>query len=163
VYIFRRAGIGLHQYSFYMTSRMPTRAASRSLPLSGSRSDAVKMCHGHPHHHACGHQSVRWHYCPKAVIDLITGYETACDKTTFATSQLSKIDCPLQTCEFRAYGGSWTCCACGQGPNTQGWCAYSRPRWEENRETGDWAWVDACDHGCCRNCTATCELHLLIT
>jgi len=115
----------------------------------------IPMCHGHPHHHPCGHQSVKWHYCPRALIDLDTGYETSCDKATFASSQPSKASCPLQKCEFKTHGTRWICCACKQGPNERGWCAFDRPHWEQNHLTGDWAWVESCDHGCCKNCTGS--------
>ncbi len=117
------------------------------------------MCHGHPRHHPCGHQSVTWHYCPRASIDLATGYETPCNKTTFASSQPSKTKCPLQNCEFKTHGGSWICCVCKQGPNTQGWCAFKSPTpsWQRNHITQKDEWVESCDHGCCKNCTRLCE------
>lgn len=112
------------------------------------------MCHGHPHYHCCGHQSVTWHYCPSAGIDLKTGYETPCPNTTFATSQPSTSSCPLANCDFRsAGGGGWTCCICG-GWNTGGWCGNTspNPKWEQNPITNEWEWIERCDHGCCRNC-----------
>ncbi|KAK4229777.1 hypothetical protein QBC38DRAFT_76001 [Podospora fimiseda] len=110
------------------------------------------MCHGHPHHHPCGHQSVNWHYCPSALIDLETGYETPCSNITFAGSQPSNSSCLLANCD---YGGSaWTCCNCG-GRNTSGWCTNisPNPRFEKNAITNDFEYVETCDHGCCRNCT----------
>ncbi|KAL2175174.1 uncharacterized protein P884DRAFT_228764 [Thermothelomyces heterothallicus CBS 202.75] len=112
------------------------------------------MCHGHPYHHTCGHQSVNWHYCPSALIDLETGYETPCHNTTFAASQASASPCPLANCDFRSAGsGGWTCCKCG-GRNDSGWCvnASPEPRWEMNPVTNEWEWLDRCDHGCCRSC-----------
>ncbi|KAL2162889.1 hypothetical protein VTH06DRAFT_6725 [Thermothelomyces fergusii] len=112
------------------------------------------MCHGHPHHHSCGHQSVTWHYCPSAVIDLETGYETPCHNITFAASQPVSSPCPLANCDFRSTGGGgWTCCKCG-GRNDGGWCvnASPEPRWEMNPVTKEWEWMEKCDHGCCRNC-----------
>ncbi|KAK4157546.1 hypothetical protein C8A00DRAFT_40121 [Chaetomidium leptoderma] len=112
------------------------------------------MCHGHPHCHACGHQSVTWHYCPSALIDLQTGYETPCPNLTFAASQSSTATCPLANCDFRsAGGGAWTCCKCG-GRNGGGWCqnASPNPKWEKNPITGEWEWIESCDHGCCRGC-----------
>ncbi len=113
----------------------------------------VKMCHGHPHNHICGHQSVTWHYCPKAAIDLTTGYETTCKKTTFASSQPSSAGCPLQNCEFNACGGSWTCCVCKQGPNTLGWCSFIHNSWRMNSMTQEWEWIQTCGHGYCKDCT----------
>ncbi|AEO63168.1 uncharacterized protein THITE_2108070 [Thermothielavioides terrestris NRRL 8126] len=112
------------------------------------------MCHGHPHYHSCGHQSVTWHYCPSALIDLTTGYETPCPNITFAASQLSSSSCPLANCDFRSTGGGvWTCCKCG-GRNNGGWCKNmsSDPKWEKNPITNEWEWIERCDHGCCRNC-----------
>ncbi|KAL2195129.1 hypothetical protein P885DRAFT_40972 [Corynascus similis CBS 632.67] len=112
------------------------------------------MCHGHPHYHSCGHQSVTWHYCPSALIDLETGYETPCPNITFATSQSSTSPCPLANCDFRSAGGGWwTCCKCG-GRNDSGWCmnVSSEPRWEKNSTTDEWEWSERCDHGCCRSC-----------
>ncbi|KAK4040641.1 hypothetical protein C8A01DRAFT_46106 [Parachaetomium inaequale] len=112
------------------------------------------MCHGHPHHHSCGHQSVTWHYCPSALIDLVTGYETPCPNITSAASQPSTSSCPLANCDFRsAGGGGWTCCKCG-GRNNSGWCKNMSPvpRWEKNPITNEREWIERCDHGCCRNC-----------
>ncbi|KAL2268905.1 hypothetical protein VTJ83DRAFT_3751 [Remersonia thermophila] len=110
------------------------------------------MCHGHPHNHPCGHQSVTWHYCPSAVIDLSTGYETPCQNITFAVSQSSSASCPLANCDFRhTYGEGWTCCQCG-GRNGGGWCSNMRPRQERNALTGGLDWVERCDHGCCVSC-----------
>jgi hypothetical protein len=45
------------------------------------------MCHEHPRYHSCSHQSVRWHYCPSALIDLETCYQAPCPNITFAASQ----------------------------------------------------------------------------
>ncbi|KAK4119220.1 hypothetical protein N657DRAFT_627281 [Parathielavia appendiculata] len=112
------------------------------------------MCHGHPHYHSCGHQSVTWHYCPSALIDLETGYETPCSNITFAASQPSTASCPLANCDFRsASGGGWTCCKCG-GRNRSGWCMNMspNPRWDKNPITNEWEWIERCDHGCCRSC-----------
>ncbi|KAF7553828.1 hypothetical protein G7Z17_g3344 [Cylindrodendrum hubeiense] len=66
------------------------------------------MCHGHPRHHPCAHTSINWHYCPSALIDLETGYETPCQHTTFAPAQSISSDCPLQNCQFKDKGGTWT-------------------------------------------------------
>ncbi|KAH6611666.1 hypothetical protein B0J18DRAFT_84362 [Chaetomium sp. MPI-SDFR-AT-0129] len=112
------------------------------------------MCHGHPHYHSCGHQSVTWHYCPSALIDLETGYETPCPSITFATSQSSTTACPLANCDFRSTGTQgWTCCKCG-GRNDSGWCknVFAEPKWNKNPITNEWEWMERCDHGCCRNC-----------
>ncbi|EFX00493.1 hypothetical protein CMQ_7495 [Grosmannia clavigera kw1407] len=104
------------------------------------------MCYGHPHHHLCSHQSVKWHYCPRAKIDVTTGHATICDKTTYAISQPSKAACPLKNCHFKELGGVWDCCQCKQGPNTLGWCTF--PKWPGYQD-----WVETCDHGCCKHCT----------
>jgi hypothetical protein len=122
--------------------------------LSSVHSSQPAMCHGHPHYHSCGHQSVTWHYCPSALIDLETGYETPCPNITFAASQPSTANCPLANCDFRsAGGGGWTCCKCG-GRNSSGWCKNMslNPRWEKNPITDEWEWIERCDHGCCRGC-----------
>jgi hypothetical protein len=121
------------------------------------------MCHGHPHIHPCGHQSVNWHYCPSALIDLETGYETPCPNITFASSQPVTSNCPLVNCDFRnAGGGSWICCNCG-GKNTGGWCLHelSNPRTERNPLTNEWEEIRRCDHGCCRNCIKESKYPLL--
>jgi hypothetical protein len=26
------------------------------------------------------------------------------------------------------------------------------PKWEKNRVTNEWEWIERCDHGCCRSC-----------
>ncbi|KAK4645736.1 hypothetical protein QC761_204180 [Podospora bellae-mahoneyi] len=111
------------------------------------------MCHGHPHIHGCGHQSMTWHYCPSALIDLETGYETACSNVTFAAPQPSNAACVLINCDYRSGGTGWTCCNCG-GRNTSGWCKNMspNPKWEKNTITNEWEWIETCDHGCCRNC-----------
>ncbi|KAL6920957.1 hypothetical protein FSST1_004983 [Fusarium sambucinum] len=111
------------------------------------------MCHGHPRHHPCAHTSINWHYCPSALIDLETGYETPCSKMSFAAAQPTKSDCPLQNCQFKSKGGSWTCCACQQGPNTQGWCTKPLSRLTMNPESFSLETVETtCDHGCCSEC-----------
>lgn len=111
------------------------------------------MCHGHPRYHPCGHSSLVWYYCPSALIDLETGYETPCRNVSFAPAQSSNLDCPLQNCFFGEKGGSWICCQCKQGPNNQGWCttpaagietASIEYLVEEDQKT--------CDHGCCDQC-----------
>jgi len=51
----------------------------------------LAMCHGHPHCYSCGHQSMEWHHCPSAVMNLETGYETPCPNITFAASQPSLL------------------------------------------------------------------------
>ncbi|KAF4968726.1 hypothetical protein FSARC_3943 [Fusarium sarcochroum] len=111
------------------------------------------MCHGHPRHHPCSHTSINWHYCPSALIDLETGYETPCSNMSFAAAQPTKSDCPLQNCQFKSKGGSWTCCACQQGPNTQGWCTMPLSRLTMNPESFSVETVEStCDHGCCNRC-----------
>ncbi|OAA65655.1 hypothetical protein SPI_02442 [Niveomyces insectorum RCEF 264] len=105
------------------------------------------MCYGHPHHHPCGHQSVKWHYCPRATIDASTGHATVCRKTTYAGSQPSKARCPLQNCYFKELGGVWDCCQCQNGPNTQGWCMFPLT------QAVNAGWTETCGHGCCKNCT----------
>lgn len=113
------------------------------------------MCHGHPREHPCGHQSVIWHYCPTAVIDLETGYQTTCDFVSFAGSLPSTANCPLLHCDFHNAGdGKWTCCNCG-ARNSTGWCTSMspNPRWEQNTISDESEGVNKCDHGCCRNCT----------
>lgn len=118
------------------------------------------MCYGHPHHHPCGHQSVKWHYCPRAKIDVTTGHATVCNKTTYAISQPAKTRCPLKNCHFKEVGGVWDCCTCKQGPNTQGWCTFSNPSWKKNFQKDEYEWVETCDHGCCKNCTRSGMFHL---
>ncbi|KAF4975053.1 hypothetical protein FZEAL_8122 [Fusarium zealandicum] len=111
------------------------------------------MCHGHPRHHPCAHTSINWHYCPSALIDLETGYETPCSNISFAAAQPTTTDCPLQNCQFKNKGGSWTCCSCQQGPNTQGWCTMPLSRFEMNRDSFSVEAVETtCDHGCCSQC-----------
>ncbi|KAK7402720.1 hypothetical protein QQX98_011542 [Neonectria punicea] len=111
------------------------------------------MCHGHPRHHPCSHTSINWHYCPSALIDLETGYETPCRNSTFAPSQPNNSDCPLQNCQFKNKGGSWTCCSCQQGPNTMGWCTMPSNRFQMNPESFSVEAVETtCDHGCCSEC-----------
>ncbi|KAK0735394.1 hypothetical protein B0T21DRAFT_290032 [Apiosordaria backusii] len=111
------------------------------------------MCHGHPHVHVCGHQSMTWHYCPSALIDLGTGYETACSNVTFAAPQPSNAACFLANCDYHGAGTGWMCCHCG-GRNDSGWCKNMspNPKWEKNIITNEWEWIETCDHGCCRNC-----------
>ncbi len=92
------------------------------------------------------------------MIDLGTGYEEPCKNVSYASAQPTNGDCPLQNCQFKAMGGSWTCCACKQGPNTQGWCAMPMSRWEKNKETYEYEYKErTCDHGCCKNCTRVGE------
>lgn len=111
------------------------------------------MCHGHPRHHPCAHTSINWHYCPSALIDLETGYETPCRNTTFAPAQPISTDCPLQNCQFKDKGGSWTCCSCKQGPNTRGWCTMPMSRVQRNPESMAFEEMEStCDHGCCTQC-----------
>ncbi|KAF4464240.1 hypothetical protein FALBO_8927 [Fusarium albosuccineum] len=111
------------------------------------------MCHGHPRHHPCSHTSINWHYCPSALIDLETGYETPCSNISFAAAQPTNTDCPLQNCQFKDKGGSWTCCSCQQGPNTQGWCTMPLSRLSMNPESFNVEAVETtCDHGCCSKC-----------
>ncbi|KZL84441.1 hypothetical protein CI238_03580 [Colletotrichum incanum] len=108
------------------------------------------MCHGHPRWHPCSHTSINWHYCPSALIDLETGVETPCTHLSYATAQPSNADCPLLNCQFKAMGGTWTCCQCGQGPNDQGWCTTPMPNQGQGAISTEEA--KTCDHGCCANC-----------
>ncbi|KAK2002772.1 hypothetical protein LX36DRAFT_727723 [Colletotrichum falcatum] len=108
------------------------------------------MCHGHPRWHPCSHTSINWHYCPSALIDLETGVETPCTHLSYATGQPSNADCPLLNCQFKALGGTWTCCQCGQGPNDQGWCTRLMP--EQDAEGTTTGAAKTCDHGCCVEC-----------
>ncbi|KAI2643739.1 hypothetical protein GGS21DRAFT_34359 [Xylaria nigripes] len=108
------------------------------------------MCHGHPHYHPCSHTSVKWLYCPEAVFDLKTGYETPCANPIYSTAQPVNSDCPLQNCNFKALKGSWNCCVCGQGPNTQGWCTVMSWVVDVNPLTGVEENMEVpCGHGCC--------------
>jgi hypothetical protein len=113
----------------------------------------LKMCHGHPRYHACAHTSLIWYYCPSAKIDLETGYETPCRNATFAPAQSSSLSCPLKNCQFADKGGSWVCCKCNQGPNTQGWCSTPMTDIQDDLDAlslgGD---QRTCDHGCCDDC-----------
>ncbi|KAK2737477.1 hypothetical protein CKAH01_07548 [Colletotrichum kahawae] len=108
------------------------------------------MCHGHPRWHPCSHTSINWHYCPSALIDLETGVETPCTHLSYATAQPSNADCPLLNCQYKAMGGTWTCCQCGQGPNTQGWCTMPKPVQDSNGMSTEE--TKTCDHGCCAEC-----------
>lgn len=111
------------------------------------------MCHGHPRYHECAHTSLVWYYCPSAKIDLETGYETPCRNATFAPAQSSSLSCPLKNCQFADKGGSWICCKCNQGPNTQGWC--STPLADIPDDLGSLRIGSdqrTCDHGCCDDC-----------
>ncbi|KAI1420912.1 hypothetical protein F5Y12DRAFT_787893 [Xylaria sp. FL1777] len=112
------------------------------------------MCHGHPHYHPCNHTSVKWLYCPEANFDLATGYEAPCANPIYSTPQPSKTDCPLKNCNFKALKGSWCCCVCGQGPNTQGWCTVVRRAMDWNPLTKTMENMDVpCGHGCCGECS----------
>ncbi|KAL0932596.1 uncharacterized protein CTRU02_211559 [Colletotrichum truncatum] len=112
------------------------------------------MCHGHPRWHPCSHTSINWHYCPAALIDLETGVETPCTHLSYAAAQSSNSDCPLLNCQFKAMGGNWTCCQCGQGPNTQGWCTMPKQPQDINGMFTEE--VKTCDHGCCSECERYC-------
>ena len=112
------------------------------------------MCHGHPRYHPCSHTSINWYYCPTALIDLETGYETPCSNVSFAPAQTTKLDCPLKHCDFKGKGGLWICCSCKQGPNTHGWCMMPRSRLRRNSDTFAVEEIQTtCDHGCCKECT----------
>ncbi|KAH9884275.1 hypothetical protein F4778DRAFT_800235 [Xylariomycetidae sp. FL2044] len=114
------------------------------------------MCHGHPHHHPCQHTSVKWLYCPEAVFDLETGYETPCSNPIYSTPQPTNVDCPLSNCHFSALRGSWTCCKCGSGPNTQGWCNALSQQVVYNPMTRNNELMElSCGHGCCSKCNRT--------
>ncbi|KAI2607815.1 hypothetical protein GGR54DRAFT_643903 [Hypoxylon sp. NC1633] len=112
------------------------------------------MCHGHPHYHPCSHTSVKWLYCPEAIFDLDTGYETPCSNPIYSTPQPTNVDCPLQNCNFKALMGNWNCCVCGKGPNAQGWCTSLSRRMDWNPLTGNVEDMEvACGHGCCSSCS----------
>ncbi|KAI1262220.1 hypothetical protein F5Y18DRAFT_419116 [Xylariaceae sp. FL1019] len=112
------------------------------------------MCHGHPHYHPCSHTSVKWLYCPEAHFDLNTGYEHPCANPIYSTAQPVTGDCPLQNCNYKTLKGSWNCCICGNGPNTQGWCMAITPKEPEyNHSTGRWETEGVCGHGCCSRCS----------
>ncbi|KAH9996738.1 hypothetical protein F4779DRAFT_185172 [Xylariaceae sp. FL0662B] len=112
------------------------------------------MCHGHPHYHPCSHTSVKWLYCPEAPFDLETGYETPCSNPIYSAPQPTNVDCPLQNCNFKALMGSWNCCVCGRGPNTQGWCTVLSHRMEWNPLTDQIEEREVpCGHGCCSKCS----------
>lgn len=81
---------------------------------------------------------------------------------SFAPAQATKLGCPLQHCDFKDKAGSWLCCACKQGPNTQGWC--TMPRNRLRRDRGTFLVEDVmttCDHGCCKECIKFGEHALL--
>ncbi|KAI0470800.1 hypothetical protein GGR56DRAFT_678096 [Xylariaceae sp. FL0804] len=114
------------------------------------------MCHGHPHFHPCKHTSVKWLYCPEAAFDLDTGYETPCSNAIYSAPQPTNVDCPLKNCNFKPLRGSWNCCVCGNGPNTQGWCTVVRHGMDWNPFTGRVEDMDMpCGHGCCSQCSRT--------
>ncbi|KAK7906384.1 hypothetical protein PG985_016390 [Apiospora marii] len=113
------------------------------------------MCHGHPHYHTCHHTSVKWLYCPEAMFDLETGYETPCSNPIYSTPQLASSECPLQNCLFKQLKGDrWTCCRCGHNANKEGWCVG-----KINHPFGSWtprglepqSW-QTCGHGYCSKC-----------
>ncbi|KAK8036102.1 hypothetical protein PG993_008716 [Apiospora rasikravindrae] len=114
------------------------------------------MCHGHPHYHTCHHTSVKWLYCPEAMFDLETGYETPCSNPIYSTPQLASSECPLQNCLFKQLKGDrWTCCRCGHNANKEGWCVG-----KINHPFGSWTprglepqnW-QTCGHGYCGKCS----------
>lgn len=121
------------------------------IPSISLSTKATAMCHGHPRWHPCSHTSINWHYCPSALIDLETGIETPCTHLSYANAQPSNADCPLLNCQFKAMSGSWTCCQCGHGPNTQGWCTMPKSMQDISGMNADGA--KTCDHGCCAECT----------
>lgn len=126
--------------------------------ISSPTKRPATMCHGHPHYHPCSHTSVKWLYCPEAMFDLDTGYETPCSNPIYSTPQPTNIDCPLQNCNFKALMGSWNCCVCGKGPNTQGWCTALGRRMDWNPLTGKVEDMEVpCGHGCCSSCSSSCE------
>ncbi|KAK8869417.1 HOOK domain containing protein [Apiospora arundinis] len=113
------------------------------------------MCHGHPHYHTCHHTSVKWLYCPEAMFDLETGYETPCSATIYSTPQLASNECPLHNCQLKQLkGDSWACCRCGHNANKEGWCVG-----KINHPFGSWTprglepqnW-QTCGHGYCSMC-----------
>ncbi|KLP07507.1 Uncharacterized protein Y057_12946 [Fusarium fujikuroi] len=88
---------------------------------------------------------------PAAVPGLVLGLKGAVGEWTLG--QPTTSDCPLQNCEFKSKGGSWTCCSCQQGPNTQGWCTMPMSRMTMNPESFSVESVETtCDHGCCSKC-----------
>lgn len=111
------------------------------------------MCHGHPRYHLCAHTSINWFYCPTALIDLETGYETPCSNVSFAPAQRSTLDCPLAHCDFKGKDGRWICCVCKQGPNAKGWCLMPMRHQRHNHDTLVLEEFETtCDHGCCKEC-----------
>ncbi|KAK7959001.1 uncharacterized protein PG986_003855 [Apiospora aurea] len=127
------------------------------------QASARKMCHGHPHYHTCHHTSVKWLYCPEAMFDLETGYETPCSNPIYSTPQLASSECPLQNCLFKQLKGDrWTCCRCGHNANKEGWCVG-----KINHPFGSWTprglepqnW-QTCGHGYCGKCSRDCETHI---
>lgn len=116
------------------------------------------MCHGHPHYHPCSHTSVKWLYCPEAKYDMTTGYEAPCGNPIYSAVQSTNVNCPLQNCNFKKLKGSWNCCVCNKGPNSQGWCTVPRSVQDWNPLTRRYEVMEMpCGHGCCSNCTRARE------
>ncbi|KAJ1323436.1 hypothetical protein MN608_11591 [Microdochium nivale] len=122
--------------------------------------------------HPCSHMSVKWMFCPKAPFDPSTGFQIGpCRSPNYYPEQSVAKPCSLQNCAFKALGGAWLCCQCGQGPNELGWCtataadSSSSPPFAGSDVEGDWSYADSvsgcwnpdnclgsCGHGCCSSC-----------
>lgn len=116
----------------------------------------ARMCHGHIQMFACQHQGVTYHPCMRAANEKFKerGY---CDQITYRNIRPTDQPCRSTTCRWSANSGSWTCCECGQGPNTRGWCTmptnYPDASIEQGRLVGwDQVKSSTCNHGCCPNC-----------
>lgn len=140
------------------------------------------MCHGHPKMHPCSHMSVKWMFCPKAPFDPSTGFQIGpCRSPNYYPEQSVAKPCSLQNCAFKALGGAWLCCQCGQGPNELGWCtattadSSSSPPFAGSDVDGDWSYADSvsgcwnpdscpgsCGHGCCSSCLPFGEFSSLL-
>ncbi|KAH6653498.1 hypothetical protein BKA67DRAFT_606964 [Truncatella angustata] len=114
------------------------------------------MCHAHPHYHGCQHTSVKWFYCPEGAFDPKVGYASPCSNPIYTAPQPSNADCPLQNCNYKVLGGSWTCCQCAYNANSQGWCNGKDSRLGKTyivSSSGNTEW-QSCGHGCCSKCVA---------
>ncbi|KAK1756951.1 hypothetical protein QBC47DRAFT_378136 [Echria macrotheca] len=114
------------------------------------------MCHAASQLHPCGHAGTQWTYCPDSGM---TGVGTAppnCDERTWGNLVESGEECQLAYCAYKT-GTTWTCCQCGGGQNSGGWCLHDRGRWESDPYR-EWPnWIEKCEHNCCTNCTLDSE------
>ncbi|KAI1350219.1 hypothetical protein F5Y01DRAFT_161071 [Xylaria sp. FL0043] len=145
------------RYSINLSLRVFRESQAKSFEAANFTHNSARsfiMCHAHPQYHPCSHTSVRWMYCPEAKFEVSTGYESPCAKPIWLNAQPVKFDCPLKNCNFKALRGSWSCCVCGQGPNTQGWCTVPREAVDWNPLTQRMETMDVpCGHGCCGKCS----------